>query len=127
MASLAEKPSSEESVAVHALEANTTTADSTDEPPDGGLRAWSCVAGGYVLALPLPAKRSSSDGGKFIFAHFMVGNSYPYGPSDWTNDFNLAMANGIAGFALNFGSDSWQPGHMADACVPHLSHQCTQN
>ncbi|EKM50355.1 uncharacterized protein PHACADRAFT_178098 [Phanerochaete carnosa HHB-10118-sp] len=47
MATLVEKPS-QDSVTAHALEANVRTADATDEPPDGGLRAWMCVAGGWL-------------------------------------------------------------------------------
>ncbi|KZT55640.1 glycoside hydrolase family 71 protein [Calocera cornea HHB12733] len=61
---------------------------------------------------------SSTTGGngqKYVVAHFMVGNTYPYAQSDWANDIALAQANGIDGFALNYGSDSWQPARLSDA------------
>lgn len=45
----------------------------------------------------------------------MVGNTYPYQVSDWTNDINKAYSYGIDGFALNMGSDYWQPLRIADA------------
>lgn len=45
----------------------------------------------------------------------MVGNAYPYTPSDWTADMKQASANSIDAFALNVGSDSWQPARVADA------------
>lgn len=45
----------------------------------------------------------------------MVGNTYPYSYNDWVNDIKLAQAAGFDGFALNFGSDDWQPARIADA------------
>jgi glucan endo-1,3-alpha-glucosidase len=45
----------------------------------------------------------------------MVGNSYPYTPAQWTADILAAQSYGIDGFALNLGSDSWQPDRIADA------------
>jgi len=45
----------------------------------------------------------------------MVGNSYPYTQAMWTNDILAAQSLGIDGFALNLGSDSWQPDRIADA------------
>ncbi|KAI0061704.1 glycoside hydrolase [Artomyces pyxidatus] len=45
----------------------------------------------------------------------MVGNTFPYTTTDWANDIALAHDNGIDGFALNIGSDSWQPARVADA------------
>ena len=50
-----------------------------------------------------------------VWAHFMVGNTYPYAGSDWLSDINAASSYGIDGFALNMGSDSWQPARIADA------------
>jgi glucan endo-1,3-alpha-glucosidase len=44
-----------------------------------------------------------------------VGNSYPYTLSDWTEDILAAQGYGIDGFALNLGSDEWQPARIADA------------
>jgi glucan endo-1,3-alpha-glucosidase len=45
----------------------------------------------------------------------MVGNTYTYTKADWTTQINAAKAAGIDGFALNMGSDSWQPARVADA------------
>ncbi|KAK8865867.1 hypothetical protein IAR55_001015 [Kwoniella newhampshirensis] len=50
-----------------------------------------------------------------VWAHHMVGNTYPYGASDWANDMSAASAAGIDGFALNMGSDYWQTARIADA------------
>lgn len=44
-----------------------------------------------------------------------MGNSYPYTPADWTEDILAAQGYGIDGFALNLGSDEWQPDRIADA------------
>ncbi|KAJ3805324.1 glycoside hydrolase [Lentinula aff. lateritia] len=45
----------------------------------------------------------------------MVGNTFPYTSQDWLNDIKLAHSSGIDGFALNMGSDDWQPARVADA------------
>jgi glucan endo-1,3-alpha-glucosidase len=45
----------------------------------------------------------------------MVGNTFPYTVQDWVDDVNLAHSAGIDAFALNIGSDSWQPQKVADA------------
>ncbi|KAJ9121473.1 hypothetical protein QFC22_002089 [Naganishia vaughanmartiniae] len=52
---------------------------------------------------------------KKVWAHHIVGNTYPYTPDDWKRDIQMAQANGIDGFALNFGLDPWQPAQIADA------------
>ncbi|TFY66719.1 hypothetical protein EVG20_g4369 [Dentipellis fragilis] len=63
-----------------------------------------------------PATPSASNGTqKFVIAHHMVGNTFPYTLDNWASDIALAHANGIDGFALNVGSDSWQPGQVANA------------
>lgn len=50
-----------------------------------------------------------------VWAHYMVGNTYPYTVSNWASDISAALAAGIDGFALNMGSDDWQPARVADA------------
>ena len=45
----------------------------------------------------------------------MVGNTYPYTQDTWASDIALAQANGIDGFALNVGTDSWQVTQVASA------------
>lgn len=57
-----------------------------------------------------------SDGStKYVVAHHMVGNTFPYTPQDWADDIALAHASGIDGFALNMGTDDWQPAQVAAA------------
>ncbi|KAF5342756.1 hypothetical protein D9757_014508 [Collybiopsis confluens] len=52
---------------------------------------------------------------RYVVAHHIVGNTFPYTSQDWLNDIKLANASGIDGFALNIGRDSWQPDRVADA------------
>ncbi|KIJ64429.1 glycoside hydrolase family 71 protein [Hydnomerulius pinastri MD-312] len=59
------------------------------------------------------ARRNSST--KYVVAHFMVGNSYPYTVNNWKSDILLAHQSGFDGFALNVGSDNWQPQQVANA------------
>ena len=54
---------------------------------------------------------------KYVVAHHMVGNTFPYTIDDWAEDIVLAHEAGIDGFALNMGTDSWQPARVADAWV----------
>ena len=62
---------------------------------------------------------------KYVVAHHMVGNTYPYTQDDWLNDVTAAHGAGIDAFALNIGSDSWQPTQVASACVhPSAIHGC---
>lgn len=58
---------------------------------------------------------ASSRTPKYVFAHHIVGNTYPYNISDWLEDVDLAHQYDIDAFALNVGSDSWQPARVADA------------
>ncbi|KAH9480429.1 Glucan endo-1,3-alpha-glucosidase agn1 [Psilocybe cubensis] len=52
---------------------------------------------------------------KYVVAHHMVGNTFPYTVQDWADDIALAHASGIDGFALNMGIDDWQPDRVSDA------------
>lgn len=52
---------------------------------------------------------------KYVIAHHMVGNTYPYTIDNWTADISQAAAANIDGFALNMGRDDWQPARVADA------------
>nr|XP_018261580.1 uncharacterized protein I303_06018 [Kwoniella dejecticola CBS 10117]OBR83738.1 hypothetical protein I303_06018 [Kwoniella dejecticola CBS 10117] len=70
------------------------------------------AAGSSVIGAPNPP---SATGTKQLFAHHMVGNTYSYSQSTWADDINQASAAGIDGFALNYGSDSWQSARIADA------------
>src|SRR5271154_5267292 len=42
-------------------------------------------------ASPVPTSSSSTP--KFVFAHHMVGNTFPYTVDDWTDDINLAHSS----------------------------------
>ncbi|KAK0201898.1 glycoside hydrolase family 71 protein [Desarmillaria ectypa] len=63
------------------------------------------------------ATASSSDNSvrKFVVAHHMVGNTYPYTSDDWAEDISLASASGIDGFALNVGVDNFEKDQVAAA------------
>ncbi|KAI8970639.1 glycoside hydrolase family 71 protein [Trametes punicea] len=50
-----------------------------------------------------------------VFAHVIVGNTYNYTITNWLNDIALAASNGIDAFALNVGSDAWEPSQVANA------------
>lgn len=50
-----------------------------------------------------------------VWAHHMVGNTYNYDESTWAADVAKAQSWGIDGFALNMGSDYWQPDNVNDA------------
>lgn len=57
----------------------------------------------------------STSGNNQVWAHHMVGNAYPYTQANWLVDIRAASAQGIDGFALNLGSESWQIDRAADA------------
>ena len=68
-------------------------------------------------SIPQPSQIPLATNGsqKYVIAHHMVGNTFPYTLDDWKEDITLAHASGIDGFALNVGSDSWEPARIADA------------
>ncbi|PPQ65381.1 hypothetical protein CVT26_000006 [Gymnopilus dilepis] len=69
-----------------------------------------------ATAPPSPEPPADPDGSpKLVVAHHMVGNTFPYTLQDWIDDITLAHASGIDGFALNMGSDPWQPNQVANA------------
>ncbi|WVQ97182.1 hypothetical protein IAU59_004292 [Kwoniella sp. CBS 9459] len=57
----------------------------------------------------------SSSSAHSVWAHHMVGNTYPYGQADWSKDISAASDSGIDGFALNIGQESWQIARSHDA------------
>ncbi|OCH91847.1 glycoside hydrolase [Obba rivulosa] len=68
---------------------------------------------GHSRSSHIMKKRDNST--KYVFAHHMVGNTYPYTVDNWASDISLAHSSGIDGFALNVGSDDWQPARVQDA------------
>ena len=72
-----------------------------------------------IDSTPQPSQPPADDSGaqKYVVAHHMIGNTFPYTIQDWADDIALAHASGIDGFALNMGSDAWEPARVADAYV----------
>ncbi|KAF8967166.1 glycosyl hydrolase family 71-domain-containing protein [Flammula alnicola] len=62
-----------------------------------------------------PSQPPTNGSTKYVVAHHMVGNTFPYTVQDWADDIALAHASGIDGFALNMGTDDWQPARVSDA------------
>ncbi|VDC00768.1 unnamed protein product [Peniophora sp. CBMAI 1063] len=62
-----------------------------------------------------PSNTTDASRPKLVIAHHMVGNTYPYTKSDWASDIALASSAGIDAFALNVGTDEWQPDRVKDA------------
>ncbi|WWC66431.1 uncharacterized protein I206_100333 [Kwoniella pini CBS 10737] len=83
-------------------EASTTLASGTTQTSASTVPATTQTA---------PASSESH----YVWAHHMVGNTYPYTQSNWASDIAAAQAAGIDGFALNMGSDSWQVDRISDA------------
>ncbi|OJT10982.1 Glucan endo-1,3-alpha-glucosidase agn1 [Trametes pubescens] len=82
----------------------------------------STIASATASAIPVPqpvASNTTTSGNstqpRAVFAHVIVGNTYNYTMSTWANDIALAASKGIDAFALNVGSDSWEPGQIANA------------
>ncbi|KAH8824975.1 glycoside hydrolase [Flagelloscypha sp. PMI_526] len=65
------------------------------------------------FGLPLPARQEAT--GKLVVAHHMVGNTFPYTQQDWADDMALASANGIDGFALNYGPEEFNNDQLDNA------------
>ncbi|KAF8895521.1 glycoside hydrolase family 71 protein [Infundibulicybe gibba] len=85
---------------------------SSTPSPTASTSAASTLASASATPSPPP----SSDGPrKFVVAHHMVGNTFPYVLQDWADDIALAHASGIDGFALNTGRDAHEPDRIADA------------
>ncbi|KAG8919775.1 hypothetical protein FRC02_001383 [Tulasnella sp. 418] len=68
-----------------------------------------------VIRSPVKTRQDGGSQPKKVFAHMMVGNVYSYTVEDWKEDILLAHGASIDAFALNVGSDSWQPSRVADA------------
>lgn len=53
--------------------------------------------------------------GREVFAHFMMGFTYPVDVPFFEEQIRRAKQVGIDGFALNVGSDDWQPDRVGKA------------
>jgi glucan endo-1,3-alpha-glucosidase len=91
-----------------ATTATTTTASPATTSPATTAQP---TPGGYQPTNAVPASSAQ----KYIWAHVIMGNTYPYTYNMWMDDIRLASANGIDGFMLNLGPDSWQPARVQDA------------
>ncbi|KAK4683990.1 glucan endo-1,3-alpha-glucosidase, partial [Tremellales sp. Uapishka_1] len=85
----------------------TSKADATATTTTATVVTSSLVSGA--------ASPPAATGTRALYAHHMVGNTYSYTQATWADDIALAAAAGIDGFALNMGSDSWQPPSVAMA------------
>ncbi|OCF44040.1 hypothetical protein I317_02148 [Kwoniella heveanensis CBS 569] len=86
---------------------SSTSAVSTTTSTSSQVGEGSATVG--VASVP------KATGTKQLYAHHMVGNTYSYTQATWSDDITQAQAAGIDGFALNYGSDSWQPARLSDA------------
>ena len=98
-----------------AVVSSSTTMMASATTASASLTATQVAAAAATTVAASTDSVPSSGDTHYVWAHHMVGNTYPYQVSDWLNDINLAHSNGIDGFALNMGSDYWQPSRVADA------------
>ena len=114
-------PSSEVSAtASPVVTASSSSAVATESSSSAVSESASATVSTAPSASASTTAPSSSDvpqasGDHVVWAHHMVGNTYPYALQDWRNDIDKAHSYGIDGFALNMGSDYWQPARIADA------------
>lgn len=96
-------------------EVSTTLATSTSVPTTQAVAVTTTSAQSATAASAVSAAAitGSGTGPKKVFAHFMMGNAYPMGVSDFASDIAAASAAGIDGFALNVGPDSWMSDRVA--------------
>ena len=97
------KPSSTSVAVVPTSKTSAAAASSSSGPKPTGLVER--------VSTDIPSSNRAHE----VYAHHMVGNTYPYGKADWAKDIANAKAAGIDGFALNMGSDWWQAARVADA------------
>ncbi|KAF9556741.1 hypothetical protein CPC08DRAFT_736978 [Agrocybe pediades] len=92
--------------------ASTSTQNS--QPTDSAVPSAASTSSSGASPTQTPIVDSNGTR-KYVVAHHMVGNTFPYIIQDWADDIALAHASGIDGFALNMGIDDWQPARVADA------------
>lgn len=69
-----------------------------------------------ISSTPVASSTPASGGPKkYVVAHHMVGNTYPYTLQDWADDIALAHSSGLDGFALNMGREEWELARVSDA------------
>lgn len=107
------KPGKSLTASVTASASAKPTASVTSASSATTSSAAASTATGAIVKGSTAIPTSSAD--HEVFAHHMVGNTYPYTQSNWATDIQLAKAASIDGFALNIGSDWWQPFRVNDA------------
>lgn len=92
------------------ISSNSSAAPSSSSAPSPSIS---------IDSTPQPSQPPADNSGaqKYVVAHHIIGNTFPYTIQDWADDIALAHASGIDGFALNMGSDDWEPARVADAYV----------
>ncbi|CAD6570391.1 MAG: hypothetical protein TREMPRED_005793 [Tremellales sp. Tagirdzhanova-0007] len=95
---------------VYALNSGSTT---------GNTSFGTCIGCSAVLGAAPPP---SAAGTKALYAHHIVGNTYSYTQATWADDIGLASAAGIDGFALNLGSDAYEPSSVTNAFAAAEAH-----
>ncbi|KAF8231711.1 glycoside hydrolase [Tricholoma matsutake] len=82
----------------------------------------SAVIPSSSISTPVISSAPAASGAlqKYVVAHHMVGNTYPYTLQDWADDIALAHSSGIDGFALNMGKEQWEPARVADGYTAAL-------
>ncbi|TRM68935.1 glycoside hydrolase family 71 protein [Schizophyllum amplum] len=59
---------------------------------------------------------------KHVFAHYMVGNTYPYTAREWEQDLvDCAERAALDGFVLNVGREEWQRDRVLDCFATALA------
>ena len=76
------------------------------------LAAAAVLLARSVTASAIMSRQST---GRQVFAHYMVGLTSGQSQDQWQRDISEAKSAGIDGFALNMGTDDWQPERVADA------------
>ncbi|TFK40779.1 glycoside hydrolase family 71 protein [Crucibulum laeve] len=96
---------------------SSTASASNSSSPSPSPSTTQTPSANETISAPTPsAPPVDNDGSrKYVVAHHMVGNTFPYTLQDWSDDITMAHAAGIDGFALNVGVDEWQPARVADA------------
>jgi len=88
------------------------------QTPTGSIRLKIVGSFAYPLTSEVidnSPRTPQSTSSKKVFAHYMVGFAYGSDQSFFDAQIKRAQAAGIDGFALNVGSNDWQPARVATA------------
>ncbi|ODN83711.1 hypothetical protein L202_01805 [Cryptococcus amylolentus CBS 6039] len=102
-------------IAIYSLSASTTSTATTSASTSTTVSTTSTGTAPSSSSTSGVGSNPACSSTKYVYAHHMVGNTYSYTQSIWASDISQAYAAGIDGFALNYGSDSWQTSRIADA------------